>query len=357
MRLALTSIRTAADTTSCRPLERDASAGHLPRLLRAGRSALLAPTFAAVLLVGCTSQTNARAEAGTGDLAATEVGATDAVAADSAAEDSAADDAPAVEGDAPLDAVADTPGDGVADVPGDGVADAPGDVVVDVPADVATGATGIRALSDEFEGTALDPSWHVKNGQLADTQVSGGTLSLIPNQFTVWFHEDHGPGLFRTIEGDFRMTTSVRARRASDPDASVSTGFQFAGIIVRDPASDAETNPENYVFSVVGYRGDYFSAETKSTVNDLSMVDGPPWPSTDAELRICRIGDTFQLYIREIGASAWNPAISYDRPGFPDTVQAGPIAYTYTDAYDLNAMFDYVRYAPVSSRADCVVDE
>lgn len=223
--------------------------------------------------------------------------------------------------------------------------------------DVAVVEDGLAALSDEFDGAAVADGWDVYNGGLIDMRVEDGALIVEPNQYSVWFHADAGPALFRTVEGDFKLTTSVRARRASDPSVSVDSAFQFAGIMMRDPASDTAGGQENYVFSVVGYRGDYFAAETKSTVNDLSMVDGPPWPNTDAELRICRVGDSFRLFIREIGASEWNAAIRYDRPDIPSTVQAGPIAYVYTDDYDLQASFDYVRYAPVQSAADCTTDE
>jgi hypothetical protein len=209
-------------------------------------------------------------------------------------------------------------------------------------------------VSDEFD-EALDPSWSPRNIELVDVEVSDGQLVITPNQFSVWFHAEQGPAYFQDVSGDFRVTTAVRARRASSPDEPVQTHFQFAGLMVRDPTSDTDA-PENYVFSVVGYRGDYLSHETKSTVRDLSMVDGPPWPSGDAELRICRIGSDLKLFIRGIGESEWNLAIEYERRDFPDRVQVGPIAYAYTDDVDLRASFEFVRFETVESPSDCVAD-
>lgn len=212
------------------------------------------------------------------------------------------------------------------------------------------------AQNDGFDGDALDDAWTVVNGDLAAIEVRDGSLWITPSRYSVWFHHEAGPGVVQEVTGNFAASTTVRARSVARPDEPPFTNFQFGGLIARDPASDAEETPENYVFSVVGYRGDYLSAETKSTINDASMVDGPPWPSGDAEIRICRVDDTFQLYIREIGADAWNLAIAYDRPDLPDTLQVGPIAYTYTDDVDLQASFEAVTYSPVSRLSDCVAE-
>lgn len=209
-------------------------------------------------------------------------------------------------------------------------------------------------VSDEFE-QRVHTAWSPMNLELVDAEVTEGQLVLIPNQFSVWFHADQGPAYLQEATGDFHVTTAVTARSASRPSDPVGTYFQFAGIMVRDPTSDTDS-PEDYVFSVVGFRGDYLSHETKNTVNDLSMVDGPPWPSGDAELRICRVGTSIRLFIREIGADVWTPAIEYERADFPETLQVGPIAYAYTDDVDLRASFDYVRFAPVERASDCTSD-
>lgn len=312
--------------------------------------------------ISCLTATGSRRGIRVGGLTA----AAFVVMACSSGPDAAADvlvqsDTTPVEADAP---VADTPEDvQVAEVTvprdvaaPDGVTedDTTPDVAQreDTPDPVPTGP----AQNDGFDGDALDDAWTVVNGDLAAIEVRDGSLWITPSRYSVWFHHEAGPGVVQEVTGNFAASTTVRARSVARPDDPPFTNFQFGGLIARDPASDAEETPENYVFSVVGYRGDYLSAETKSTINDASMVDGPPWPSGDAEIRICRVDDTFQLYIREIGADAWNLAIAYDRPDLPETLQVGPIAYTYTDDVDLQASFEAVTYAPVSRLSDCVAE-
>ncbi|MCB9519451.1 MAG: hypothetical protein H6700_03465 [Myxococcales bacterium] len=217
------------------------------------------------------------------------------------------------------------------------------------PADAAQ----VTAFGDGFDGESLDGRWEIVNGELADIAVGQGELTIRPLRYSVWFHAEAGPGVVTPVTGDFAMTTRVRARSTRTPDRPVASNFQFGGLIARDPASRSASSSENYVFTVVGYRGDYLSAETKSTDDDLSTVDGPPWSSGDAELRLCRVGDDFHLLIREIGATRWTDAITYRRSDLPATLDVGPIAYTYTDDVDLTARFDFVELSPVSSVEDC----
>ncbi len=214
----------------------------------------------------------------------------------------------------------------------------------------------VEGLDDDFSGDELSPSWQVLNGDTCALTVEGGALHLRPNRNVVWYHAAQGPLVYKLVTGNFRVSTAVRARKASDPSQPVGNGFQFGGIMARDPASDGPTAKESYVFSVLGYRGDYLSAETKTTRGDVSYVAGPAWPSGDGELRICRINGRFHLYNRPIGGAAWKHAITYKRPDLPATLQVGPIAYTFTDEFDLRASFDEIDFAPVAGKDDCTRD-
>lgn len=216
-------------------------------------------------------------------------------------------------------------------------------------------------IHDDFEGASVSADWTVVNGETFALEQGGGELRMVPNRNTVWFNRDQGPGLLRLVSGDFRLSTSTRARKNSAPEQPVDTGYQFSGIIARDPASDGMLGRESYVFSVVGWRGDYMAAETKTTVGGVSTVEGPVWPNGDADLRICRVGSSFKLYDRPYTGSrtataAWSLAIEYQRPDLPRELQLGLIAYTFTDAFDLRAHFDYVSVEAVSSVDDCTRD-
>jgi hypothetical protein len=214
-------------------------------------------------------------------------------------------------------------------------------------------ASPISPMSDEFNGTSLDSSWNITRGELLDISVSGGELHLVAKVYSVWFDYEAGAALWKPVAGSFKITTSVKARKDSDPSQFVGREYQFGGVLAYDPASN--TN-HNYVFIVVGDRGGYLSVETKSTRNNSSDVSGPEWPSGDAELRLCRVGSKFHLYKRAIGETSWTEATSYDRPDLPQTLNVGPFAYAYTKTPDLRASFARVSIEPVSSVEDCSVD-
>ena len=214
-------------------------------------------------------------------------------------------------------------------------------------------AAPLTPVSDEFNGTSLDPSWNLTRKELLDISVSGGELHLVAKEYSVWFNHEAGAAVSKPVSGNFKATTSVKARKNSAPSQFVGREYQFGGLIAFNPAS---TTNHNYVFVVVGDRGGYLSVETKSTTNSTSDVSGPEWPSGDAELRLCRVGSTFHLYKRAIGATSWTEAISYNRTDLPQTLNVGPFAYAYTSNPDLRASFARVSIEPVSSVDDCSVD-
>ncbi len=215
-------------------------------------------------------------------------------------------------------------------------------------------------LDDEFDGAVIQTSWTAVNAGQTDNSVNGGVLRMKPNKNCVWFNADEGPGLVKLVTGNFKVTANVRARRASNPSQPAPGTFQFAGLIARDPAGSR--SPENYVFTVMGERGGWLTNETKNTINGASKVHGPNEGRTnsDAELRICRIDQVFRMYNRPPQGGAWKLESTYNRAAdmvpLPQTLQVGPIAYTYTNSPDLVGEFEYVRYRVVSSLADCTTD-
>ncbi|MCS6913080.1 MAG: hypothetical protein RMK29_18285 [Myxococcales bacterium] len=214
----------------------------------------------------------------------------------------------------------------------------------------------LRALSDEFEGPQLRTGWTVLNQTTFRLTLAEGALRMEPTQNVVWWKADRGPGVVQLLRGNFKATTRVHVRSVSDPSKPPGHDYQFGGLIARDPRSDEPAGKENYVFSVIGYRGSYLSAETKSTRDSQSEVAGPPWDSGSAELRICRLGSSVALYDRKLGSDTWHLAITYRRPDLPAELQVGPIAYALSNHPDVRADFEWVRFAPARSRSDCERD-
>ncbi|MBK6687679.1 MAG: hypothetical protein IPG45_24610 [Deltaproteobacteria bacterium] len=222
------------------------------------------------------------------------------------------------------------------------------------PTDVGFPDSGTVAdLSDDFAGNNLNGAWSVFHPELLNVAVSGGSLRMSVIQHALWFQNDEGTLIYKNVTGDFKLTSAVQARRTTNSNLAADRYVHLGGLMARDGNSASE----NYVFIVVGYDENDLSVETKTTVNGNSTFVGPSWPSGDAELRLCRVGNTFVVYKRAIGAGSWTEAARWDRPDLPATLQVGPNAYAFATgmpgAPDLTVNFDAAVFAPVSGLADC----
>jgi hypothetical protein len=217
------------------------------------------------------------------------------------------------------------------------------------------GGGDISELSDPFDGSALDPSWTVYNADSVDVSVEGGSLVLRTNQLVLWFQGSEGVVVYKLVRGDFKVTSTVQARKASSPADPPDDYVHLGGLMARSPASDGTEAPEDYVFIVVGNDENDLSVETKITENSMSTYDGPTWPSGDAELRLCRVGGMFHLYKRPIGGATWEAAAAFE-DNLPDEIQVGPNIYSGAAPPDLQVSYGEVVFAPAASEADCMED-
>lgn len=241
--------------------------------------------------------------------------------------------------------------DAAPDMAPDQAVDAALDQAVDAAPDMAPFDGPAR--SDDFEMGPLGDFWGLFNAHLFEREVRDGALWMTPRGRGLWFDRSTGPLVHQPVTGDFRVTARVRARRASAPDQPPEQLVHVGGLMARDP----RTPPENYVFIVVGRDVDDLSVETKTTVDGVSTFIGPPWPGgSDAELRICRLGDDFHLYKRPIEGGAWELAESFLRDDLPPTLMVGAIAYTNSADPDLTVGFEEIIFADVQGLADCTAD-
>lgn len=220
-----------------------------------------------------------------------------------------------------------------------------------------TGSSGaaIAALSDQFAGTHLDPSWVAFNTSTVDLSLRSGALHLQPRQSLLWYNDSEGALVYKLVSGDFKVTSVVRARSAANPSQAPANTIHLGGLMARSPASSSSA--ENYVFVVVGHQMEGLAVETKSTTNSSSDYQGPAWQSGDAELRLCRSGSTFTLLKRPVGATAWQQAGTYARPDLPGTLQVGPNVYAYMPsggAPDLDVAYEGIKFSSLSG--DCAAD-
>jgi hypothetical protein len=201
------------------------------------------------------------------------------------------------------------------------------------------------ALDDEFDGP-LD-GWSTFNEDLAAITVTNGELRMEPDAWSVWLDATTATLVHKPVAGDFKVTAAVTARSLQNPSVPPPAGYRFGGLMARDGSG----GPENYVFIVLGTDEDP-SVETKSTVDSSSNYQGPPWPGASGEVRICRVGGTFGLYVRE-GGGAWQLSNSFERPDLPVELDVGPIAYNNDATPNLRATFQFVDFEPVSGPDDC----
>lgn len=196
--------------------------------------------------------------------------------------------------------------------------------------------------------------WSVFNPQAVDIQSENGSLILTLTRHALWFMQQRGVLVYKPVNGNFKITADVHATKHSDPtqppggDGTV----QLGGLMARN----GNGGQENYLFIVVGDDGDGLSIETKNTTQGLSKYSGPAWDSADAELRLCRMGQTFNLYKRHVNTNeSWTLAASFDRPDLPDELQVGINIYTDSTP-NLQIQYDNIKIEPVTSVEECSTD-
>jgi hypothetical protein len=193
--------------------------------------------------------------------------------------------------------------------------------------------------------------WQLINPQAVNVSVDDGALVMDLVGSVIWFNADKGVLFYRDVTGDFRATATVRTAKASDPskppgrDATV----QLAGLMAR-----TQVPAENSIFIVSGSIGSSTGLETKTTESSRSVFIQRGLPSDgDAELRLCRVGSTFQLWWRHVDTTEeWTHMSTFDRKDMPETVQVG--ANIYTDGVpDIVARFEKLTIEPIPLGGGC----
>jgi len=224
----------------------------------------------------------------------------------------------------------------------------------------AAATTGTVTAAPPSRGTSTQPpqtpvpgfkDWHVINPQGVRISVDSAGLLMDLIGPLLWFNEERGVLFYRDVTGDFRATATVRTWSASDPSAAPGQDgtIQLAGLMAR-----TEIPAENYVFIVSGSIGMSTGLETKTTTSSRSVYVQRGLPTGgDAELRLCRVGPTFELSWRHVDSTeAWTLMSTFDRRDMPQTLQVG--ANIYTDSVpDLVARFEDLKIEPLSPGRPC----
>ncbi len=183
---------------------------------------------------------------------------------------------------------------------------------------------------------------------------------------STWYDDYRGELTFKTVTGDFVVTTDVEVSSRAGTGAPRSL-YSLAGIMVRVPRNITpqtwHPGGENYVFLSLGAANTpgTFQNEVKTTVNSVSTLPITPAPGNRMQIQIARIGP-YVITLRN-GDGIWVVHRRFVRPDFPATMQVGMTVYTDFNTCsgyallvhnsivihggfpDLMAYFDYFRFA------------
>lgn len=201
-------------------------------------------------------------------------------------------------------------------------------------------SSDLRELSDEFNGTTLDPKWlrfdkefgwpdKLKSIDVGRTH--SGSLNLQPYD-SAWVRDLQAPFLFQRLHGDFDVRARVRVR-SSKGDIAAGT-WSLGGLMARIPnglsEKDWEPRRENWHFITtgVGLEPGQPRIETKGTYNSYSSLKLRPVDPGWVELRMVRIGMTLFALSRADPDGPWQIRDRFYRMEPSPYVQVGLIAYT-----------------------------
>lgn len=226
-------------------------------------------------------------------------------------------------------------------------------------------------FSDEFDKTESLKDWRrvyqtegSNADQLKTIKIDNGVLNLVPHTSS-WYNDYRGVLVYKPIKGDFIVSAKVKATSLKGSSAPNKL-YSLAGIMVRTPKDITpkiwRPGQENYIFLSIGTanKPGEKQFEVKTTINSNSNLEISSANSSEAEIKILRIGASFILLKKD--ADSWNVHKRYYRPDMPKTLQVGMTVYTdwsnvekinpkkhnqvviRDGAPDLNAEFDYFRF-------------
>lgn len=227
-------------------------------------------------------------------------------------------------------------------------------VPTSAPTDMQTPAPTGTSAPMEITSIPGFEDWSVFNAPVVEIQARDGALLLTLKRRALWFMDQQGVLAYTPVEGDFKITADLYTMKRSNPSQAPGGDgtVQLGGVMARN----ASGGQENYVFIVVGDDGNGLSVETKNTINDFSEYNGPPWNAASASLRLCRSGQTFQLYKRHTGSDEpWIRAASFERPDLPESLQVGINIYTNSTP-DLQIRYENINISSLPSLDACETD-
>jgi hypothetical protein len=185
----------------------------------------------------------------------------------------------------------------------------------------------LAELSDDFDIDGLDNAWTVYQAAGASRlEVIDGALEIEPDANTLWYNASTGVGVYKNVEGSFRMTAHVRVFSLDGLGWPEIENWQLGGIQIRN-----EGAPSNAVHLALGKTNQSGAQiEPKSTVDGVSQWSDTDYPTAEALLRVCRHNNVVIVSEADPVAQLFNTVGAYSRPELDSVVQAGFMTYANT---------------------------
>lgn len=205
-------------------------------------------------------------------------------------------------------------------------------------------------LNDEFNNIESLDNWKVRDSVEGGAKTyesieigegRDGWLTIVPKAENFWYQDHMGPMLYKEISGDFLVETRVATRSRNAAGEPPKARYNSAGLIVRD--GNSKQGSQNWVVVNTGFQAKFAGSEAKNTVNSKSHLELQPG-SHNGRVRMARIGSMIYCLRMLEGETKWTLIRQIDRPDLPKSVQVGPMCNGWSNAADLVAEFDYVRF-------------
>jgi hypothetical protein len=163
------------------------------------------------------------------------------------------------------------------------------------------------------------------NPQEIKVYERSGSIILKPYVESRWKDEEHGPLLWKLVNGDVDIMARVSVSQTLDTTAAPDTGFQIGGIMLRVDGED-----ENHIFFALGCMGNpNLKMVCQNTINGNSATFVTKTERREMILRIRRKGPLISFYIMESEPGDWKLIREVTRKDLPSDLQAGVAGYAY----------------------------
>jgi hypothetical protein len=180
------------------------------------------------------------------------------------------------------------------------------------------------------------------------TTPTGFALTLTKR--AEWSGSSRGVLFYTTMDGNFRLTATVRARRTSDSskDPGGDGTIQLAGLMAR-----RDSSAESWVLLEVGGAATGLVVATDSTLDGVGHLVPSAWNDNEADLKLCRIGTTFSFWKRTADSDGdWLAAGRVERNDLRGTLEVGA-TLSANATPDLTAFFDGLTLEPLDPGEAC----